>query len=296
MTTFGQLTDEVLIALSGYTQRQDQATSLASGISATALTLTVAAGSVVSRGMIEIDEELIWVDSYNSATGVVTIAPYGRGYRGTTAAEHSAGTRVTIAPTFPRYNIKQYINQAIGGVYPDLFAVKNTQFNFVAVRTTYQMPSDMIDAQQVTWQTIGPSKEWLPVRHYRMDNMAAQSAWPTGKTISVYDAIVPGRPINVTYTAKPSTLQYDSDDFCETGLPDSAREVIIFGAAWRAVSFLDLGRIPAASAEADAIQSNDPVGSGQNASRLLFQMYQQRLQIEQRKQQEIFPVRVRITR
>lgn len=296
MTTFGQLVDEVLIALSGYTQRQDQATSLTANMTASDLTFTVSSGSSVSRGMIEIDEELIWVDSFNPTTGIVTVAPYGRGYRGTTAASHTAGTRVTIAPTFPRYNIKQYINQAIDGVYPDLFAIKNTQFNFVAVRTTYQMPQDLIDAQQVTWRTIGPSLEWLPVRHYRVDNMAATSAWPTGKTISIYDAIVPGRPVNVTYTCKPSMLEYDSDDFSDTGLPSSAKEVIIFGAAWRAVSFLDLGRIPAQSAEADAIQSNDPVGSGQNASRLLFQMYQQRLQIEQRKQQEIFPVRVRITR
>lgn len=296
MTTYKQLTDQVMIMLTGYTQRQDQATSLTANLNESALTFTVLAGSNVSRGMVEIDEELIWVDSYNPQTGVVTVAPYGRGYRGTTAAAHDAGTRVTVAPTFPRYNVKQFINDAIDGVYPDLFAIKNTQFPFVAVRTTYQMPKDMIDAQQVTWRTIGPSLEWLPVRHYRVDNMAATSAWPTGKTISVYDAIVPGRPINVTYTCKPSSLEYDSDDFSETGLPDSAKEVIIFGAAWRAVSFLDLGRIPAASAEADAIQSNDPVGSGQSASRLLFQMYQQRLQIEQRKQQEVFPVRVRITR
>lgn len=296
MTTFKQLTDQTLVMLTGYTQRQDQATFLTVSMTATDLTFQVYQGAVLSRGMVEIGDELIWVDRFDSTTNTAYVAPYGRGYRGTTAASHDAGDRVTIAPTFPRYNVKQFINDSIDGVYPDLFAVKNTQFPFVAVRTTYMMPSDLIDAQQVSWQTIGPSLEWLPVRHYRVDNMAAQSAWPTGKTLSVYDAIVPGRPINVTYTCKPSKLQYDTDDFCETGLPESAKEVIIFGAAWRTVSFLDLGRIPAQAAEADAIQSNDPIGSGQSASRLLFQMYQQRLQIEQRKQQEVYPVRVRITR
>lgn len=296
MTTYGQLVDQTLVMLTGYTQRQDQATYLTANLSESALTFTVQSGAVLSRGMVEIGDELIWIDTFDSTTNTAYVAPYGRGYRGTTAAAHNSGDRVTIAPTFPRSNVKQFINDAIDGVYPDLFAVKNTQFNFVAVRTTYQMPKDLIDAQQVSWRTIGPSLEWLPVRHYRVDNMAATSAWPTGKTLSVYDAIVPGRPVNVTYTCKPSTLEYDSDDFSETGLPESAKEVIIFGAAWRAVSFLDLGRIPAQAAEADAIQSNDPVGSGQSASRLLFQMYQQRLQIEQRKQQEVYPVRVRLTR
>ena len=296
MTTFKQLTDQTLVMLTGYTQRQDQATYLTADLTADALTFTVYQGAVLSRGMVEIGDELIWVDRFDQTTNTAYVAPYGRGYRGTTATSHDAGDRVTIAPTFPRSSVKQFINDSIDGVYPDLFAVKNTQFPFVAVRTTYQMPSDLIDAQQVSWQTIGPSLEWLPVRHYRVDNMAAQSAWPTGKTLSVYDAIVPGRPVNVTYTAKPSRLQYDTDDFCETGLPESCKEVIIFGAAWRTVSFLDLGRIPAQSAEADAMQANDPVGTGANAARLLFQMYQQRLQIEQRKQQETYPVRVRITR
>lgn len=296
MTTYSQLVDQVLITLTGYTQRQDQATYLTADMTASALTFQVYQGAVLSRGMVEIGDELIWIDRFDTTTNTAYVAPYGRGYRGTTAAAHTTGDRVTIAPTFPRYNIKQFVNDAIDGVYPDLFAVKNTQFNFVAVRTTYQMPKDLIDAQQVTWQTIGPSKEWLPVRHYRVDNMAATSAWPTGKTLSVYDAIVPGRPVNVTYTCKPSLLEYDSDDFEDTGLASSAKEVIVFGAAWRAVSFLDLGRIPAQAAEADALQSNDPVGSGQTAARMLFQMYQQRLQIEERKQQEIYPVRVRITR
>lgn len=282
--------------LTGYTQRQDQATYLTADLSADALTFTVQSGAVLSRGMVEIGEELIWVDRFDKTTNIAYVAPYGRGYRGTTKTEHNAGDRVTIAPTFPRYNIKQFINDAIDGVYPDLFAIRNTQFPFVAVRTTYPMPSDLVDAQQVSWQTIGPSKEWLPVRHYRVDNMAAQSAFPTGKTLSVYDAIVPGRPVNVTYTGRPQTLQYSSDDFCETGLPESAKEVIIYGAAWRAVSFLDLGRIPAQSAEADAIQANDPIGAGQSAAKLLFQMYQQRLQIEQRKQQTMYPDRVRYTR
>jgi len=100
----------------------------------------------------------------------------------------------------------------------------------------------------------------------------------------------------VTYTKKPSTLQYDTDDFAQlSGLPDSAREVIVLGAAYRTAMYLDLGRVPAATAEADAQQTNDPIGSAANIGRMIQQMYQQRLLIEVRRLQEQYPPRTHYT-
>lgn len=296
MTTFSELIDEVLITVAGYTQRQDQATFLTTSMNETDLTFVVADGTVLTRGMVEIGDELVWVDSFDRSTNTALIAPYGRGFRNTTATTHDAGERVTIAPSFPRSVIARNINNAIVGVYPDLWGFGAVEFPFIAVRTTYPLPNDVIDAQQVTWQTIGPSKEWLPIRNFKMDLMASPTWYPTGKTISVYDAIVPGRLIRVYYTKIPNGLEFSTDDFTDSGLPDSAREVIVLGAAYRSVAYLDLGRIPAQSAEADAIQSNDPVGAGAAASRLLFQLYKERLSVEVRRQQEQFPARIRLTR
>lgn len=296
MTDYRQLVDETLIRLSGYTQRQDQATFLVSNMAIDAYTFQVADGVVLTRGIVEIGDELVWVDRFDQSTSTGYIPPYGRGFRNTKQSAHSAGDRVTIAPSFPRSQIAHFINDAISGVYPDLFGIGYIEFPFVAVRTTYELPPDAIEAQQVSWQTIGPSREWLPVRNFRMDIMASPTAFPSGRTISVYDAMVPGRPVRVVYTKVPSQLEYMTDDFTDTGLPESAKEVVILGAAYRAASFLDLGRIPAQSAEADAIQANDPVGTGASASRLLFQLYSQRLAQEVRQQQERFPVRVRHTR
>lgn len=296
MTTFKELVDETLIVLSGYTQRQDQATFLTADMDADQLTFVVQDGTTLSRGMVEIGDELIWIDSFDRTTNTASVAPYGRGYRATTKTAHKAGDRVTIAPAFPRSVVANSINNAIVGVYPDLYGTAAYEFQFVAVRTTYELPGDAIDAQQVSWRTIGPSKEWLPVRNFRMDLMASPSQYPTGKTISLYDAIVPGRPVRVYYNKVPSALEFMTDDFCDSGLPLSAKEVIVLGAAYRAVAYLDLGRIPAQSAEADAIQSNDPIGSGASASRLLFQLYKERLSVEVRRQQEHFPVRIRLTR
>ena len=296
MTLFSDLIDETALALTGYTSRQDQATFLTADLSATATTFTVADGTVLTRGIVEIDEELIWVDSFDRTTNTATIPPYGRGFRDTSPVPHTAGTRVTITPSFPRAMIRKDINEAIDAIYPDLFGVYYTTFPFIAARTTYQLPQEAIDALAVSWQTIGPSLEWLPVRHYRIDRTANPLAWNSGKTISISDGIIPGRTVQVVYTKKPTQLQNDNDDFTLTGLPESCREVIILGAAYRSAAYIDMGRIPAITAEADAQQQSNPVGSATNMSRYFYQMYQQRLQVEVRRQQEQYPPRTHYSR
>ena len=296
MSTFVNLIDETNLALTGYTNRQDQATYLTNALGAADLSFVVADGTVLTRGMVEIDDELIWVDSFDRTTNTATIPAYGRGFRDTTAITHTAGTRVTIAPSFPRSVIRRNLNLAIDGVYPDLFGTYYTTFPFQAAVTTYALPNEAVDVLGCSWQTIGPSKEWLPIRHYRVDRMANPMVWNSGKTISLREGIIPGRTVMVTYTKKPTPLQYDADDFSLlTGLSDSAREVIILGAAYRTAMYLDLGRVPTATAEADAQQGNDPVGSAVNIGRVIQQMYQQRLLVEVRRLQEQFPPRTHYT-
>jgi hypothetical protein len=296
MSTFLNILDETILALTGYTNRQDQATYLTSAMGATDLTFVVADGTVLTRGLVEIDDELIWVDSFNRTTNTATVAPYGRGFRDTTATPHTSGTRVTIAPSFPRSVVRRNINLAIQGVYPDLWGTYYTDFNFQAAITTYPIPNEAIDIVNVSWQTIGPSREWLPVRHFRLDRQADPLTWNTGKTVSIREGIIPGRTVHVVYTKVPSEMQYDTDDFSTiTGLPDSAREVIILGAAYRTAFYLDMGRVPALTAEADAQGQSNPVGSAATIGRQIQQLYQQRLAQEVRRLQEQFPARTHYT-
>ena len=201
-----------------------------------------------------------------------------------------------MAPLFPRYEIKKAINDTLNAMYPQVFAVKQYQFNYIAARTTYDIPDEAQHILSVTHSVIGPSKEWLPVRHFRLDRQADPIIWNTGKTILIREGIIPGRTVHVVYTKVPSELQYDTDDFATTtGLEESAREVIILGAAYRTAMYLDLGRVPAATAEADAQQGNDPVGSAVNIGRAIQAQYQQRLAQEVRRLQEQYPQRTHYT-
>ena len=300
MPTFNDLVDEVRSNLQGYALRQDRLTYVvnSSGLTTTSSQITVGSSDNLAKGIIEIDDELIWIDSFDKQSNVLNVAPgFGRGYLGTTAAPHSQYAQVTLAPTFPRTSIKKAINDTIRSLYPKLFAVGSTTFTFNASQVTYPLPDDAREVLYMSWQTTGSSKEWLPIRKWRFDPLANTPTFNTQKTINLYENIQPGRTIKVWYTMVPDTMDANTDDFVDvTGLPDSCQDVIVYGACYRLLSFLDAGRINLSSAEADLNDTKNPFNSGSSTSRYVLALFQQRLQEEAIKLSDQFPIRVHLTR
>jgi len=297
VSTFNELTDATMLYLYGFTTLQDQATYLTANVTASASVMPIADATAISRGVMEIDDELIWADSIDTTALTVTAPPYGRGYRSSSAVAHASGTRVVSSPLFPRYLVKRAINETVQAVYPDLFGIGETTFSMNPAISTYALPAGALNVLQVSWQTIGPSREWMPVRRWRIDKHAAVSAFSSGATISIYDAVVPGRTVKVVYTHQPTVLANATDDFVTTtGLPASCEDVIRLGAAYRMVPFFDSPHLSGMSAEADFAANQRPVGGASQLGRYLLQNYQVRLAEETKRLQEIFPARSHYTR
>lgn len=298
MATFAQLVDEVRSSLAGYTMRQDRIGYLTQGITPTDTTLNVGSTGTFAKGLIEIDDEQLWVDSFSTASGQLLITPgFGRGYNGTTPAPHAQYAQVTYAPTFTRQAIKRAINDTIQSVYPKLFAIQTTTFTFNAAQIAYPLPDDAKGILFASWQLPGASLEWMPLNQWRIDTMANPAAFNSTTTINIYDAVQSGRTVQVVYISEPATLTNSTDDFeLVTGLPATARDVIVMGAAYRLLSYVDPGRLTFTSAEADAADSKIPSGAGGSASKYIFALYQQRLQEEALKLTNKFPIRLHYTR
>jgi hypothetical protein len=302
--------DEVAVNLAGYTFQQDRSTYLASAVSTTTsssaspLILTLGSTDNVGKGIIEIDEELLWVDSYDRVANTATVAPYGRGYLGTTAATHTADTRVVISPTFPRFNVKRAINDTIRSLGSSIFAVKSTTFTFNAAVSTYAFANlNVKNILTVTWQDIGPSKEWRPIRKWDFDSLANPEAfgYVTGtdqvQTITLGEAPISGRTVKITYATDPVAFTTNAQDYAtQTGLPESTRDVVILGAAYRLLSFLDPARAAQVSPQADETDSKRPYGASQTATKQLYALYSQRLAEETKSQQQNYPPKVHYSR
>lgn len=296
MTTFNELVEEVLINLEGFTLRQDRTTYLTAGINSTDLSIALANGENIGKGIVEIDEELIHLDSVDRTDRSAVISPFGRGYRGTTAASHNTNAKVTFAPSFPKISVKRAINDTIKAVYPSIYGVDRTTFTFNSAQTAYSIPAAAESVLAITWQIVGPSGEWLPIKSWRHDPVANTSEYATGNTVSIYEGLTPGRTVQVVYSKEPTELSSGADVFTTvTGLPASARDVIVYGAAYRMVSFIDPGRLNFVAPEADQNDQTRQFGSGTNTARYLLALYQQRLQEEAAKQIAKQPVRVHYT-
>jgi hypothetical protein len=304
-TTLENLIDEVLINLAGYTYQQDRATYLKTAVtsttssSASPTVLSVGSSDNLGKGMIEIDEELMWVDTFDRVSNTAIVAPYGRGYLGTTAATHTADAKVTISPTFPRSVVKRAINDTIRASSSSLMAVKTTTFTFQAPVTTYAFNDlDIVNILSMSWQTVGPSKEWVPVRRWTWDSLANSTAFGAGaQSITIGDFITPGRTVKVVYSTNSLPFTSNSQDFStQTGLDESCKDIITLGASYRLLTYLDPARASMVSPQADETDSKRPFGSSQTATKQLFALYTQRLLEETQRQQKQYPVRVHYSR
>jgi hypothetical protein len=295
VTTFEDYIEATALYVSGFTSNQDQLTHLANPVTVGDLTVDVADGTVVPPGtIIEIDSELLWVESVTA--NELTIAPFGRGYRGSTAASHTVGTRVTVAPAVPRTVVERAVNDTIKGVWPTVFGTGTTEFTFTGAVDTYLLPADAERVLSVSWDSLGPSGEWMPVRRWKVDQNASTTDFATGNSLSIFDPVVPGRTVRVVYTKVPTPLTA-GDDFTDSGLRDACQDLVQFGAAARRVPWFDAGNAPGVSAEANYTASIRGNGGGAVATARYFtQMYQLRLQEEAAALQTLFPVRSHYTR
>ena len=299
MATFGSMTDEVARKLAGFTLRQDRQTHLTVALNATATSITVASANNISSGVIQIDDELIYVDSYDRNTGVLTIPPYGRGYNGTSAATHQNGARVIVSPTFPSVDIKDAINETLLATFPDLYTTGTHTFSFSPSQSTYPLPDEVETVLGLSYETTGPSKEWLPIRGWRVDPMANTDSFSSRNSLSLYSGVESGRTVQVSYSAAPSVMDSNDDDFeIVTGLPASCKDVIVLGATARLASFIDPGRLTFGSAESDQQSqiAGRSYGAGTNASKYLLALYDKRLAEEARKLNDRNPIRIHFTR
>jgi hypothetical protein len=305
MPNLNDMIDEVLINLAGYTYQQDRATYITTNVTATESTiatptiLQLASTDNIGKGTIEINEELIWLDSFDRVSNTATVPPWGRGYLGTTTAAHTAGAKVTITPTFPRYVVKKAINDTIAAFGATIFAVKTTSFVFNAAQTTYAFNNlNIHNVMSLMWQDIGPSQEWFPIRHWSWDSLASSTAFGAGaQTVTIGDYVQPGRTIKVVYATDPVSFTTNTEDYStQTGLPNSTRDVVILGASYRLLTYLDPARAAQVSPQADETDSKRPFGASQSATKQLYALYQQRLNEETARQQAQYPIRVHYSR
>lgn len=288
--TFASLIDEVITSLSGFGTDNDAVCTLTAPVTAGASELAVDDTSDVSRGLIEIDEEIIYVSS--AENGLVQIQPWGRGYKGTVAASHALGSAVYVSPTWPRAIVAREINNTIRMVYPNLWAIGTHDLNSSPTTWQYTLPADVERVLAVEWRWTTDIDGWMPIQGWEMIQSANVTDFATGKALLIAEPLPAGCRLHVTYAKVPTFLTLPADTYASTGLPSSSRDVVVYGAAARLLPWQDTGRIPVTSVSSDAQDSLKPVGNGAALGKELRSLYVSRLTDERRALLERYPTRV----
>lgn len=299
--TFNDIVQRVKQQLLGYTRDQAAISYLTQPMTTSDITFSADPDTVtaLSRGLVEIGDEMMLVKRYDRVSGVATLfgtAATSRGVEATVPATHAIGDLITSDPRYPKKRIKEAINDAILGMYPSLWVFGEYEFPWQAARYEYPLPADVEQVYKVTTNTIGPSGVWFPNTSWRFNPQASvtpgqvkPTPTPTGKSLQIMrDYIVPGRNARVIYTKSPSTLNADADLLTSTGFPERYVDLITYGACFRLLPAYDAGRLQQQSIEATERAPLVPPGSANNASQYYLGLYQRRLNEERDRLFELY--------
>lgn len=272
MTTVNQLIDQASSMLHSYTGTLEANTYLTAAIDGATTAIPIGHPSYINRGLIEIENELLHVDAVGDTS--VTLYPWGRGASNTTAVSHALNARVINDPIFPRARIFEALKRCLNNVQLELYAVKTYQFTYSVVQTQYEIPADVIRVLAVQYQVVGPSKEWVNVTHWDVDQNADTA---TGKALIIHEPVQPGRLVQVTYAGELTQPTAYTDDLETIGIPAWMHPVLLYGTAWELVQFMEPARLQLKSVEARTQAAAIDVGAASNVAKQLYAMYQLRL-------------------
>jgi hypothetical protein len=291
--TLGDLIEETTAHLNAFTEHTEQSATLTADVSVTTggITMSVDDASLLSRGYVEIGQELLYVSSVDMTVSTATVPAWGRGQQGSTAATHATGSRVIRSPRWPRNRVKRVLNEVLASVYPKLFVVKVDESNTSNPSLlAYPLPADCRRVMSMAWSYSGFVDYWLDLRTWRVDMSADTSQFPTGKSVAILEPMEPGRTIKIQYEAAPTVLVNESDDFAGvSGLSDSASDLVCLGAAARLAVGSEIARTQPNTVEQSERASIVQGGTTLNASKYLYGLFQQRLEEERDRLLELYP-------
>lgn len=289
--SIASLTDEVLDSVHGYSRHQEQRTSLTTAVDSDDLMLVVNDISQISKGLVEVDDELMQVATVDASNNVVTIEPWGRAQSGTTAVSHLSGVRVTGAPLFPRQRVRNAIYGVLRETFPAIFAVASTLIDGSAVVTNFVMPDDCYQVLSVETHVTGPSGEWRPVKRWRMNRQ------PVAVELEVLSPVDLGTGrVRINYIRVPPASFTATDDLTTFGYDYQVRDLIILGATAKLVAFIETSRVQTESMVALGRADSVPPGAATAASKMLYSLYQKRVEDERAQLLGRHPFQMHMTR
>jgi hypothetical protein len=290
--TICSLLDEILDVVHGYIRGQEARTHLLASMTSTDTTFTAADPKKMSGGLIEIDEELVYVASVNPTNGLVTIEPWGRAQSQTMKVAHEANAKVVNNPVFPRQRVRNALWGVLREIFPDLFAFGEVFLNINPALTHYDMPTDAYHIMQVQWLLPGPTHMWAEANRWKQNKRAGGVV-----ELELFSRVWPGQArARVQYMKVPPDQFGECDDLGTYGYDLQLRDLLVIGSAARLMAYVESSRVLTESVVSHGRSEAVPAGSATQISKYLYSIFQKRVADERTQQLLRHPFQIHITR
>lgn len=286
-TTLGGLVSRVRTRLLG-AGALDSVAELQSDVDAVATALPVGDTDEFGPGLYEVGFEKVRVRSADA--GSLLTFSFGRGYDGTQASDHAAGTMVTFAPALPASTILAEVNSVVSDLYPRLYGVVEMTGEYVS---PFVLPAAargviavLVEDSSVD-QVDGLPGGWLRVDRWR---------WEPDAGGRLHAGVRQGANVKVVYSVEPqqfdAVFPTEDSSFAEvTLLPDRMSELVVLGVAAKLAPFYDFARLSGTGVEHRVDPQSNPAGQGSTLARTLLGLFESRMEQEQTALHREHPVR-----
>ena len=250
--------------------------------------------------IIEVGTELMYSTALDTVNNSVTVK---RGVRGTTAAAHSAGDEIKIAPEFPRKNVFDAVCDQIENLYPTLFAVDTQSFTSgtgYSTIGTYDAPgthnylvAPLKALSQYTDWSAGSDQTGLRYQGVAVEMIDLPNPFTytdsggTERTITYtsgpdvvhalqFQGIAAGHTVYVTFKKKFIAPTAETDTLATIGLESEYEPIVMAGVAAHMIAGKDIKLANASYITEQLEAAAYPVGSSNTIRNSLLQ-YQQLL-------------------
>ena len=251
--------------------------------------------------ILEVGQELMYTTALNATTNTITVK---RGQRGTTAAAHSAGDLIKIAPAFPRKNVFEAVVDQVKNLYPTLFAVEtieltsSTGYKLLGTHGTdgdsynYLVTPLKAISQYTDWQSgsdqtglkyNGVAIEMIDLPNpfvYTDDTQTERTkTYTTGPDVVhavQFVGISAGHTVFVTFKKKFVAPTSEATTLTSVGLETEYEPIIMTGTAAQLIAGKDISKLNASYITEQLEASVSPIGSSNSIGQSLLR-YQQLL-------------------
>jgi hypothetical protein len=289
MSTVGTVIDRTVRQLMSGTVEERNKTTLAINATVTSVTFQYDLSGIRPGGVIQIDNELMYVWEISAGSKSVTVE---RGWNGTTAAAHAASSVATVDPKFPRAQILEAMNAELDDLASPmngLFQIKILELNYNGTDLMVNLPTTdkIIDLISVSLRYI--STDYIKVRRCRLIRDLPNDDFNTGYAIRFDEQVRAGRMV-IVYKSPFSNITTESQNIQNvTGLPTSCEDILIIGSQIRLVGPREIKRNFTESQGDTRRPDEVPSGSVSNSITNLLRMRRDRITSEAAKLMRQYP-------